>query len=640
MKREEGLVDSELDHYILTYGWRAIAYELAHVLGIEPEVVDRVRKTGACKKLESPKKFAELFSLWRGRAPEDADWPVPRKQGRGGHYEWYGPEVALLASLVGTLGIQDLVQALTTRLQTLTGDPEACRNKNAVQVRMNKIGLQSADVVGGITTTDAAQQIGSLAIIHQAIEKGSLRANRLGRLWVIPHAAWEEWKAARVLAPEGFVRLASIKEALGMTSDKLPDFANKGYIPTAIRCNANGGPSTKFGTWWISEATAKKLVADRHAGLPMPWHGKAITENLKATFKLWEKRKHPKSCPTCATIWGAGGAPTDRADFQDRYVPLAHGAKRHLTRAWDPGFTPAELAKDCAIPRTEAEVLKAIANGVLQLSPQGGVDYVSRSDARQWQARKCPLGESDRSWVSLETACKLYMFSMEEIEAFIASKQLTRHVGTEGGMRGIVYVPKQMCRKLRETLGFSEEEAAKRAGVSIEVFRKLLEGVNWRQTAGIPLSTLQAVIRRLESKEGYTLEEAAAAVGESVQWVIDRKLDGTITVLTAKWDRGREYLREPMLDRLRAWQANPPKNVRPRKDWLQLSPASKEAGVTTSTLIKWAEEGSLAREMIDGCWRYNRDAVRARARIYWGAVRRIRLQPPGWLQDEALQEKA
>ncbi|WP_371436348.1 hypothetical protein [Polaromonas sp.] len=634
MKRDAGLVAHEQARFILAHGWRASAYEMAHVLGVTPDDVERVRRTEACTKVQTPKKFAELYSLWHGRVPEENEWPAPRK-GRSGQYEWIGPEIAMLASLVGVLGIKDLVQTLTARLKEVTGDLDASRNKNAVQVMINRIGLQSSDVVGGITTNAAAEQINSLAIVHQAIDNGDLRANRVGRLWVIPHAAWEEWKSKRVLAPAGYVRLASIKEALGITSDKLPEFANKGYIPTAIRCNPNGGPSTKFGTWWISPETAKKLVDDRHAGRPMPWHGKAIKENLDATYKLWEERKHPATCPTCITIWGTAGAPSNRAEFQEQYVPLAHGAKRHLTRAWDPGFTPAQLAKDCAIPRTKAQVLKAIANGVLQVTPQGGVDYVTRSDASKWQARKCPLGDNETSWVSLETACKLYMFTMEEIEGFIATNKLTKHIGTQGAMRGISYVPKQMCRNLRETIGFSEEEAAKRAGVSVERFREVLEGVNWRRTAGIPLSTLQAVIKRLESKEGYTLEEAAVAVGESLQWVIDRKLDGTVTVLTAKWDREREYLREPMIERLRKYKANPPAKVRSAKDWLQLSPAAKEAGVTTSTIIRWAEDGELAREMVDGRWRYPREAVRARARIYWPTVRFHRAVPPAWLQVES-----
>ena len=105
---------------------------------------------------------------------------------------------------------------------------------------------------------------------------------RVGRLHVIPYAEWEAWKAKRVFPPDGYVQLSSIREPLAIKSDKLSEYARMGLIPTAIRCNPYGtkGPSTQFGTWWISKETADQLLADRRAGRQMPWHGK-YTDNLR-----------------------------------------------------------------------------------------------------------------------------------------------------------------------------------------------------------------------------------------------------------------------------------------------------------------------------------------------------------------------
>ena len=133
--------------------------------------------------------------------------------------------------------------------------------------------------------------------------------------------------------------LTSIKKALSIRSDKLSEFARAGHIPTAKRCNPYGtkGPSTQFGTWWIDKKVAAKLVADRRAGRPMPWHGKPNPDNLRVTFKLWQKRKHPASCKTCAAIWGKKGAPRTFDDYALRYPPLAHGAKTASNPSLEPG---------------------------------------------------------------------------------------------------------------------------------------------------------------------------------------------------------------------------------------------------------------------------------------------------------------
>lgn len=607
--------------FVLTYGYRAQAYEMAAVVGRDVEEVERVRRTGACKKLQKGKGFSELFSLWHGRLPADEEWPIPRKMGSNGTYEWQGPELALLASLVGRLGCTEIAQTLTGRLQKLTGNPDAERTRNAVQLSINRIGMQTNDVLGGITTTEAGREIGSLAIIHQAIEKKHLRATRVGRIWVIPHAVWKEWKRKRVFPPKGYVLLSTLREALSIRSDKLSEFARMGYIPTAIRCNPYGtkGPSTQFGTWYIDKKVAEKMLADRRAGRPMPWHGKPLQDNLRATFKLWEKRKHPTSCKTCAAIWGKKGAPQSYEDYSLRYPPLEHGAKRHLTREWNPGMTIAEVAAYAG--RSESHVRRSIDNGMLETTLEGRRQYVSRTNATRWKARRCPTGDNEKSWISLDTASKQYLFPLRELRGFIASGKLKSKIGTDGPMRDVVYVSRHQCGQLREKIGFTEEQAARRVGVTVPRLRLLLDGVDWRKTDGIPLVTVQAAIKRLESREGYTIEEAATKLGMTAQWVLERKRDGTIKVSQAKWDRRRVYITEPMLQRLQEAKQNPIEREQFNADWLRLSEAAYEAGVSAATLIKWANEAELERRQSKVGWRYHREAVRARARRYWEAVR-------------------
>ncbi len=626
--------DADWQQFVLTNGWRASGRELAAIVGQTVEEVELVRRTGACTRLTQAKGFAELFSLWHGRPPTDDEWPVPRKAGAGGNYEWQGPELALLASMVGNLGSKDIAQALTARLRERTGDHRAKRTRNAVQTRINKIGLQSTDVLGGITTAEAGREISSLAVVHQAIRKKQLRSFRIGRLWVIPHDAWKAWKAKRVFPPKDHVLLRSIREALSVRSDKLSEFSRMGYVPTAVRCNPFGtkGPSTQFGTWYIHKEVATKLVADRRAGHPMPWHGKPMADNLRATFKLWQQRKHPASCKTCAEIWGKNGSPRSYKDYEVQYPPLAFGAKRHLTRPWSPGLTIREVATQsgCSVGR----VRRAIGNGVLASAREGRFQYVSRTDATRWRARKCPTGDGDKSWISLSTARKQYLFTLAELRGFIAGKKLKSKTGAFGAARGVAYISRHQCGRLRERIGFTEEQAARRVGVTVPRLRSLLEGVDWRNANGIPLVTVQAVIKRLESRQGYTIEEAAAAVGMTVQWVLARKEDGTIKVLRAKWDNRRVYITEPMLQRLKEAKKRPINRERLNPDWLRLSDAAYEAGVTTTTLGRWANNGDLDRRLSKNGWRYHRNAVRSQSRCYWASVRFHRATPPDWLRLE------
>lgn len=634
MTRRHGDV-ADWEQFVLKNGWRAKSHELSAVTGKSMEDIERLKSTNACIKLANGKRFAELFSLWHGRVPEDSEWPIPLMYSKRGTYEWQPPELALLASLVGRMSPAEIALYLTARLREVTGNRNVVRGKQAVQIQINRIGLQTIDVVGGITTRQAGREIGSLATINQAIHKKQLRANRVGRLWVIPYDVWMEWKGKRVFPPKGYVQLTTLKSPLSIKSDKLSEWARAGNIPTAIRCNPYGTKvrSTQFGTWYIDKKVADQLVSDRRAGKPMPWHTKSDPHNLAVTFKLWKKRKHPDTCSTCAEIWGPKGAPESFEEYTKRYPPLAHGAKRHLTRLWSPGLTIQEVAANCGC--SAATVRYAIKTGLLSTRKEGNCVYVTRTDASRWKARRCPTGDSPKSWISIDTARDQYLFTVRELRGFIADDRIKTKIGIDGAARGITYVLRLQCRELREKIGFTEEQAARRAGVSVARFRLLLEGVHWRKAEGIPLVTVQAVIKRIQSRAGYTIEEAAKKLSMSIQWVSERIDDGTIKILKAPWDRRRTYISEPMMQRLIVARENPPRKERIGIDWLRLSDAAAEAGVCTTQLIRWSENGELERRRSDIGWIYHRSAIRARARRYWKSVRYHRAIPPDWLKSES-----
>jgi hypothetical protein len=620
--------------FVIAHGRGARGTDLAHVLGQPAAEIEKLRKTVSCRRLRQRNDFPTLFALWHGREPSAEEWPAPRKFAKLKSYEWHGPELALLASLVGSFGTAEIARVLTERLRQITGDPHAQRNPMAVQIAMNRIGLQTKDVVGGITTAEAGKEIGSLTIVQQAIAKGDLKGRRVGRRWVIPHDAWAAWKAKRTFPPEGYVPLRSLKEPLAIRSDKLSEFARMGYVPTAVRCNPYGsrGPSTQFGTWFIDPQAAARLLSDRHAGRPMPWHGKPLQDNLRVTFKLWQARQHPAACKTCADIWGKRGAPASFEDYAKRYPPLAHGAKRHLTLPWTPGLTLDEVAAKAGCHRTLVQ--RAIKSGMLDANRHGKAMYVTKTDASRWIARRRPTGDRAVSWISLPTAEKLYLFTRPQFKKFIAAGKLKTKVGDSGAQRGILYVAKDQCARLRASIGFSEQEAARRVGVTVARFRELLEGVNWRKSKAIPLVTVQAVIKRRQSQRGYTLEQASEMLGRPVSWIEARQADGTIRFLQTRWDTSRVYLSEPMMARLRKFADPSDAEESLSAEWLRVSDAAFEAGVTIGTITKWAETGALQRRQSRIGWRYHREHVREQARLYWKTVRFHRVTPPEWLQAE------
>lgn len=586
---------------------------------------------GTTRRAVAP-AFVDLFTRWRGRAPQANDWPSPLRCGHGG-YQWLPPEDELLASLVGRLSKPEIAQILTARLRTTTGNATAARNIEAVQIRINKLGMQATDVVGGITVQQAGDEIGSLEIIRNAVRTGALATHRVGRLIVIPHEAWQRWKATRDIAPPGYIHLASLREPLGISSDsKLPEFAAAGYIPTAIRCNPArpGVHNGRFGTWYIDPKVGRQLVADRRSGRPMPWHGKPLLGNLKHSHARWVARQHPATCATCQTIWGAAGAPQTFADYCARYPALAHGAKRHLTMPWKPGLKPAEVAQQAQRPYQQ--VIDAIQSGALRASKDGRSYRITQTDATRWIARRCASGHGKGSWISIPTAGRWYDFSRQEVEQFIADGRVNARC--HNGRR---LVMRQQLAELRQDIGYTESQAAAKVGVTVPALRVLLDGVHWRQPGLIPLATVQAVIKRAHSQQGCTIAEAAAVLSKPETWVQDRIKDGTIRVTRARWDRRRIYITAPMFERLKAAAQH---DVAPKPElpstWINLAAAARLAGVSATTVNAWRLAGDVrTKPATKGIGsRFARVSIMARARRYWKTCRYHRAPPPEWLRAE------
>lgn len=631
-------IDMDRIKFIASYGGGAAAADLAHVLGMSIEDVRAARSAGCRRRDGQAPGFAELFTLFHGRAPEDSDWPPPLKI-RPGHYRWDQPELTLLATLVGELSYDDIAQVLTERLRKITGDPAAVRNKQGVILAANRMGLVSTDVIGGITVAVAGREIGSVEAVRTAVAAKRLAMRRVGRLLVIPHAEWERWKATIVHPPEGYVQLSTLRAQLGISSDaKLPEFAKLGYIPTAIRCNPYGtqAGTTQFGTWYVDAVVAKQLLADRKSGRAMPWHGKALPDNLKVTFRKWQERQHPAHCQVCQSIWGNLGAPRSFEDFCERYPPLQHGQKRHLTMVFRQGLTLAEAAT--ATGASVHLVRRAIANGMMRADVVGRTAYLSKTEVTRWKARRCPTGTSSKSFISIATALADYGFTAAELQRAIQSGRIQGKLETNGPGRGQAYVVRQQCALYREEVGFTEAQAIARVGVSRERFRELLAGVDWRVKKGaaarIPLATVQAVIKRNASARGYTIEQAAIALAKTEEWVRGHIAAGTVRVARASWDARRLYLTAPMFRRLQAAAKTgavpaPPK---PASDLMTGGQAAMYAGVSTTTLLRWVDEARLPRHHLGASWGYRTSEVRRVAARYWDSrlAGRSRLRAPEW----------
>ena len=173
--------------FVIEYGAGARCDHLAHIVGRSADEIRRFRARVACAPRRGPAPlFQDLFSLWHGRPPRDDDWPAPARFRRS--YEWQGPDFALLGRLIGRHGFREIAEILTARLRSATGDPDAVRTLHSVHAAAQRIGLQSTDVVGGVTLTQAAREVGSFHSLYAAVASGELPARRSGRLYVIARA--------------------------------------------------------------------------------------------------------------------------------------------------------------------------------------------------------------------------------------------------------------------------------------------------------------------------------------------------------------------------------------------------------------------------------------------------------------------
>jgi transcriptional regulator with XRE-family HTH domain len=279
-------------------------------------------------------------------------------------------------------------------------------------------------------------------------------------------------------------------------------------------------------------------------------------------------------------------------------------------------------------------VLHAIGNGMLEASGAGRRMRITRTEATRWKARRCPSGIGEKSWITLATARRLYDFKLRDLRALIAAGALKTRIGSNGPQRGLTYVPRHQCIRIREREGYTLSQAARRAHVTIAQMHTLLAGVNWRGAAGIPIDTVGAVIKRLRSQQGYTLQQAAKACGMPQAWVQARIDDGTVRVRRAPWDARRLYLTEPMFQRLLQAKRSPRRREAFSDAWLHLTQAADEAGVSTSTILRWAQEHPLRRRPSPSGVRYLRRSVRACARRHWQKQRFKRAVPPAWFQCE------
>lgn len=281
------------------------------------------------------------------------------------------------------------------------------------------------------------------------------------------------------------------------------------------------------------------------------------------------------------------------------------------------------MSAECGAARPCADRLsRRWARAPLQLQPRREAEGSYRHDRRP-------------TWISLDTAERCYLFNRQELQALIDGRRLRSKVGTDGSMRGTLYVLRQQCAEIRAREGFTLLDAAARTGVSAVRMRELLADAHWRQEGErVPLETLRTVHKRLTSNVGLSLVDAAAELGVDVGWVADRIEDGTIRLKLDKWGSQEPRVTPPMLARLRAAMGKGGKAPGERLDpaiWYGMGEAAADAGVSPMTLAKWAEAGEVERLQVNGRWRYRRESLRARAARYWSVCKFKRVARPAWM---------
>jgi len=484
-----------------------------------------------------------------------------------------------------------------------------------------------------LTLAEAGREIGSHAEVQHAVRHGVLRAREVGHNKFVSRADWEAWKATRQPPNPADVRLADLSVQLGIQADRLNEYARKGLIPGAVRRKRflkPGSDPTKFGTWYLPRETADQLLANRATGATQPWQPGLQVEYADSVYDRWLEARHPASCEACAAIWGDAGPPKEKAEFVSRYAPLGKGAKFHLVRKWTPGLTVPALARKTGF--SHVTIRRAINTGALQTINDGPKRRISDASAEACINQHSTLGAGADGWISLETAARQYHFTVSELEAHIAERTLRWRTSESRDKRELIQVRRGAVLKLRQRLGFSETHAAKLAKVTVAQLRAMLATVGERPPGAITIADLRLIIKKMRSRQGATLKEAAEELDRSVAWVKARLADGTATAIASPWAKGQLILTAANMSKLRAALVDTKGESAQGAEWLSGEKASLLAGVSKVTLGRWAEANLVMREYAGRGWRYHRASVMAQAEAYWAtATPRWRSMCPGWI---------
>jgi hypothetical protein len=612
--------------FVIAYGRRVRHEVLAHILEQPVEAIRRVRQGGTCTPGKT-RTFTELFTLWRGRAPEETDWPRPRKL--HGTYEWQAPELALLARLVGIQSPDEIARTLTERVRVITGDPTAERDRERVVAQIHRVGLQANDVVGGLTTAEAAKRAGcTIHLIHQEISRGKLRCFRVGTRKVIPVRALEEWKAARLPdPPAGWIKLYDIRRELGFAAgDGLSWKAKRGLIPEALFCAGH--------RWWVPPHVAADLLERRRKGLPMPWSGFVEKGDARRSFELWRRRRH-RACDECRAIWRTvGGEPRTFDEWYPRWLTIPEATKRHLT-------SPDGISVTIAAQRYGTDkhtITSAIRAGILRARREGPRWCLRPKDVETWLKRRRPLTSQagvpklHHEPLTFTHAASQYGVSEWVLRGAVV-EGLLHVVPRYDGQPGLL---RHELAALHARLGdISVKAAAKKLGISVATFLREAKACGWREDRGVTSELVYAIRKRRETPWLLTHAAAAARLGVDVAWIRRAIAAGVLKPLRDVNGRPTMVGRK-LVDALRRnGLPELPDDWTNDGTWLRPYEATAHAGVTTSTMKRWIALGRI--EVLDRGPRqvfYSKSSIEHAARRYWAAPRSHRITPPAWLQAE------
>ena len=195
---------------------------------------------------------------------------------------------------------------------------------------------------------------------------------------------------------------------------------------------------------------------------------------------------------------------------------------------------------------------------------------------------------------------------------------------------------RQQCIELRRRVGIKEDEAAVRLQMAIPSLRKALSAYKVEPGSVIPFTVFQKIAQRRNRAPGQKISQVAAHLRVSLDWIMEQIDKGLVRPTEMIWDSEEIYFTKPMVQRLKTAASNCDRDmatVIPAKptEWLRVSQAGFEAGVSISTIAKWAKDGALKTTMSpQGCL-YLKASVRKKAREFWRSSRFKRANPPAWL---------